>query len=113
LRVWDTLRRAPAAELADVYLRTPQHDIFGYGEIFKRSQYPSFSTILLSPILTSRRRQLVEFIRRVQWSEAIENAKDIGTVHRAVLLLAFRSAHLVKHAALKARLARRDKNAQL
>jgi len=111
LRVWDTLRRAPAEELADVYLRTPQHDIFGYGEVFKRSQYPSLSTILLSPILTSRRRQLVEFIRRVQWTEAIENAKDIGTVHRAVLLLAFQAAHLVKRAALKARLVKRSKNA--
>lgn len=113
LHVWDTLRRAPLEGLVDVYLRTPQHDIFGYGEIFKRSQYPSFSTILLSPILSSRRRQLIEFIRRVQWSEAIENAKDIGMVHRAVLLLAFRSAHLVKRAALKARLAKRSKNAQL
>jgi hypothetical protein len=111
LHAWDTLRRAPVEGLVDVYLRTPQHDIFGYGEIFKRSQYPSFSTILLSLILTSRRRQLVEFIRRVQWSEAIENAKGIGMVHRAVLLLAFRSAHLVKRAALKARLAKRSKNA--
>lgn len=113
LHVWDTLRRAPVEGLVDVYLRTPQHDIFGYGEIFKRNQYPSLSSILLSPILASRRRQLVEFIRRVQWSEAIKNAKDIGMIHRAVLLLAFRSAHLVKRAALKARLAKRSKNAQL
>ncbi len=113
LQVWDTLRRAPVEGLVDVYLRTPQHDIFGYGEIFKRSQYPSISTILLSPILTSRRRQLVEFIRRVQWSEAIENAKDIGTAHRTVLLMAFRAAHLVKRTALKAKLAKRSKNAEL
>ncbi len=110
LHAWDTLRRAPVEGLVEAYLRTPQHDIFGYGEIFKRNQYPTLSTILLSPILASRRRQLVEFIRRVQWSEAIENAKDIGLLHRNVLLLAFRGAHLVKRATLKARLAKRSRN---
>lgn len=113
LLVWDRLRRTPDEKLVDVFLRTPQHDIFGYGEIFKRSQYPSLSTIFLSSILASRRRQLVEFIRRVQWSEAIENAKDIGPLHRSVLLLAFRAANLVKRAGLKKKLARRSKNAQL
>lgn len=113
LHIWDTLRRAPDEGLVDVYLRTPQHDIFCYGEIFKRSQYPSLSTIFLTPILASRRHQLIEFIRRVQWSEAIENATDIGPIHRSVLLLAFRAAHLVKRAGLKAKFSRRTKNAQL
>ena len=113
LHVWDTLRRTPDEGLVDVYLRTPQHDIFGYGEIFKRSHYPSLSTIFLSPVLASRRRQLIVFIRRVQWSEAIENAKDIGLLHRGVLLLAFRTAHLVKRTSLKVKLTKRSKKAQL
>ena len=111
LHVWDTLRRAPDEGLVDAYLRTPQHDIFGYGEIFKRSQYPSLSTIFLSPILAARRQQVIEFIRRVQWSEAIANAKDIGSLHRSVLLLAFRAANLVKRAGLKMKHAKRSKNA--
>jgi len=113
LNVWDRLHRAPGEELVDVYLHTPQHDIFGYGGIFKRSQYPSLSTIFLSPILATRRRQLIEYIRRVQWSEAIANAKDIGPFHRRVLHLAFRTANLVKYAGLKAKFAKRSKNAQL
>ncbi|MNJ65555.1 hypothetical protein D3C77_615720 [compost metagenome] len=113
LHVWDMLRRAPDEGLVDVFLRTSQNDIFGYGEIFKRSQYPSLSTIVLSPILASRRRQLIEFVRRVQWSEAIESAKDIGPVHRRVLLLAFRAAHLFKRASLKVKLVKRSKNKQM
>jgi predicted HAD superfamily hydrolase len=113
LQVWDTLRRAPVEELVDVYLRTPQYDLFGYGEIFKRNQYPSLSTILLSPILPARRRQLIEFIRRVQWVEAIENAKNIGRFHRTVLLIAFRAAHFVKRAVLKVKLAKQSKNSKL
>jgi predicted HAD superfamily hydrolase len=111
LHVWDTLRKAPIEGLVDTYLRTPQQDIFGYGETFYRSQYPSLATILLSPILTSKRRQLIDFIRRVQWAEAIKYAKGIGVLHRTVLLLTFRAAHMVKHAALKLRLVQRRKNA--
>jgi hypothetical protein len=113
LQVWDKLRSAPDEGLVETYLRTPQHDMFGYGEIFIRSQYPSLNTILLSPFLGARRRQLFDFIRRVQWSEAIENAKDIAPLHRKLLILTFRTAHLVKRAVLKIRLAKRSKNAQL
>lgn len=108
LNAWNALCRMPEQGLVDVYLRTPQHDMFGYGEIFKRSQYPSLSTIFLSPILVSRRRHLIDFIRRVQWSEAIANAKDIGPIHRCVLVLAFRSANLVKRAALRVRRLKRS-----
>lgn len=108
LHAWDNLRREPDEGLVDVYLRTPQQDMFGYGDIFKRSQYPSLITILLSPISASRRRRLIEFIRRVQWSEAIDKAKDLGPLHRTVLLLAFRAANLVKREKLKARLAKRS-----
>lgn len=111
LRVWDMLCKAPPEELLDVYLRTPQRDIFGSGDRFERKQYPSFGTIRLSPILAWRRRQLVEFTRRVRGAEAIDNSEDIGSVHRSVLLLVLRAAHLVKRAALKARIAKRRGNA--
>ncbi len=110
MQVWNTLRRTPGEELVEVYLRTPQQDVFGYGEIFKRSQYPSLSTIFLASILGARRHELIEYIRRVQWSEAIANAKDIGLFHRSVLLLVFRAANLFKVAGLKMKLTKRNKN---
>jgi hypothetical protein len=98
LHVWDKLRRTPEQGLVEAYLRTPQQDIFGYGEIFSRNQYPSVSTIFLSPILTTRRRGLFEFIRRVQWWEAIERAEDITPIHRILLLMTFRAAHSLRQA---------------
>lgn len=109
LHVWDKLCRTPDERLVEVYLRTPQQDIFGYGEIFNRNQYPSLNTIILSPILASRRRQLIDFIRRVQWSEAIKNAQDINPIHRALLFFLFRVANFVKRRTLKASLVRRSK----
>jgi predicted HAD superfamily hydrolase len=106
MQVWVKLRESPTEELVDVYLSTPQHDVFGYGEIFKRGKYPSLITILLSPIVAERRQQLIDFIRRVQWSEAIKNAKDINPLHRAALLTAFRAAHLIKRLVFKIKLAK-------
>ena len=111
--IWDSLRRTPAKGLVDAYLHTPQHDIFGYGETFRRNQYPSLSTIFLAPILFSRRRQLIEYIRRVQWSEAIENARDMGPIHRRVLLQTFRTANWLKRTGLKLKRSQRRKNAPL
>jgi hypothetical protein len=106
LRAWDTLRRTPDEFLVKLFFDTPQQDFFGYGEIFHRGRYPSLSTIFLSPFLPAKRTQLIEFIRRVQWTEAIANAKDIGMLHRSLLLLAFRAAHIVKRAVFSIRNAR-------
>lgn len=113
LHIWNTLRRAPDEGLVNAYLQTPQHDIFGYGEIFKKNQYPSLSTVFLAPISPSRRHQLIEYVRRIQWPEAIENAKDIGPFHRRILLLTFRVAHLAKRARLKAKLVKQSKSVRL
>ena len=113
LHIWDTLRRVPVEGLVNSYLRTPQQDLFGYGEIFKRSEYPSLSTILLSPILSPRRRMLIEFIRRVQWSEAIQHAKDISPLHRALLVMTFRVAHFFKRTVFKVRIITMRKKAKL
>jgi FMN phosphatase YigB (HAD superfamily) len=103
MHVWNTLRLAPDGCLVEVFLNTPQHDVFGYGEIFKRNQYPSLSTILLSPISPCRRRQLIEFVRRVQWSEAIKHAQNIGFFHRNALLFVFRTANFIKRTVLKSK----------
>lgn len=94
--VWDKLRRTPSEGLVEAFLQTPHQDLFGYGEIFKRYQYPSLSTIFLSLIIPSKRRQLIEFIRRVQWTEAIKLTKELGFLNRFFLILIFRFAHILK-----------------
>lgn len=97
LHAWKSLQRMPSEELVNIYLHTPQHDLFGYGEIFKRNRYPSLTTIVLSPFVASKRKSLTSFVRRVQWSEAIKNSKDIGPIHRFLLLRVFQAASIIKH----------------
>lgn len=110
MQIWEYLRIAPASELAEVFMQTPQHDVFGFGDIFQRNQLPSVSTILLAPIIKSKRRQLIEFVRRVQWSAAIDQAQGVGRFHRGILQLTFRFANFIKRSRMKSQMARRNEN---
>ena len=96
LLIWKKLNSATDQSLMDMYLQTPQQDLFGFGEVFKRNNYPSLSTIFLSPILATRRRRLIDYLRRVQWVEAVENARDIGLFHRSILLTIYRIANMAR-----------------
>lgn len=96
MHIWERLRSAPGKDLAETFMQTPQHDVFGFGDIFRRDQVPSLSTILLSPVSQARRQTLLAFIRRVQWSAAIHHAQGIGYFHRKALLLTFKMANMAK-----------------
>jgi hypothetical protein len=110
LHIWETLRRAPGRDLAELFMQTPQHDVFGFGDLFQRNQVPSVSTILLAPIFKLRRRRLIEFVRRVQWSAAIDHVQGVGRFHRGMLVLTFRLANLVKRTRMKVQMGRRNAN---
>jgi FMN phosphatase YigB (HAD superfamily) len=111
LKVWETLRHSPGKSLASVFMQSPQHDVFGFNELFARSQVPPIITILLAPINSSKRRELIAFIRRVQWSAAIENLQNIGRFHRISLLITFRIANQIKLLRMKLRHSRSRSNA--
>jgi hypothetical protein len=107
LSLWDTLRQAPGVRLVDLYLRTPHNDIFGYGDTFKKNHFPTLATIFLSPFLRTKRHELIQFVRRVQWTQAIAQANELGRFHRSMLLTIFRFAHFIKRMSLKLKQAKR------
>ncbi|WP_197538735.1 hydrolase [Azoarcus sp. KH32C] len=96
LRVWAGLRSGPGSTLAETFLNTPQHDIFGFGQIFSRNQVPALGAIYAAPFVKSRRREVIDFVRRVQWSAAIEHMQGIGPFHRWSLVQVFRVANRIK-----------------
>lgn len=103
LHIWNTLRCEPDKDFVEIFLQTPQHDVFGFGDLFnKESQLPSLSTILLGPFIKSRRRRLIEYVRRVQWSAAIEHVQGVGWFHRVMLILTFRLANWIKRTRMNA-----------
>lgn len=103
MKVWEGFRRSPPNILAEVFMQTPQHDAFGFGEVFSRNNFPSLTTIFLSPFNKKRRREIFSFVRRVQWTAAVESAKELGWFHRKTLSLVFFLANHLKILRMKMR----------
>lgn len=103
LSVWKKLSISPNADLAKLFIETPQHDVFGFGEIFQKNRAPSLSTILLSPFAKNSRREVIDYIRRVQWTSAVKQLQDIGPIHRSLLVGLFMTANAIKRYRMKSR----------
>ncbi|VVQ16125.1 hydrolase [Pseudomonas fluorescens] len=103
LAVWRKLSTNPDADLAKIFIETPQHDIFGFGDIFQKNRVPSLFSVFLSPFLKAPRREVIHYIRRVQWTSAVKQLKDIGFIHRSVLVMLFTAANAYKRYRMKAR----------
>jgi len=103
LAVWRKLSTNPDADLAKTFIDTPQHDVFGFGDIFQKNRVPSLSSIFLSPFLKAPRREVIDYIRRVQWTSAVKQLQDIGFLHRSVLVMLFIAANAYRRYRLKSR----------
>jgi len=96
VHVWKKLSVNPDADLAKIFIHTPQHDVFGFGDIFQKNQAPALSTIFLSPFNSTSRRQVMDYIRRVQWTSGVKHLNGVGSIHRFVLVALFTVANKVK-----------------
>lgn len=93
LQVWAGLHRAPNQDLLQAFMQAPQQDFFGFGDVFHRNQVPSLGTLALAPVVPARRRELTDFVRRVQWPAAVAGYRELGWVHRSALTTVFHLAN--------------------
>jgi FMN phosphatase YigB (HAD superfamily) len=93
---WMRLAQVPPDAMVDAFLHAPQHDVFGFGELYHRHQAPSLKTIVAGVLRRAERREVIQFIQRVQWVSAVRRIRGIGRFHRGVLTLLFVAAHAVK-----------------
>ena len=100
-RVWEVLCVAPSPQLARLFLETPQHDVFGFGDFYSRNQAPSMATIFAAPFRRSARSEVLEFVRRVQWTSGVRHLRGVGPLHRQTLVVLFTMANLVKRYRMK------------
>lgn len=103
LAVWRKLSTNPDADLAKIFIETPQHDVFGFGDVFQKNRVPSLLSVFLSPFLKGPRREVIDYIRRVQWTSAVKQLKDIGFIHRSALVMLFTAANAYKRYRMKSR----------
>lgn len=102
-QVWRVLCESPSPQLAQLFLETPQHDVFGFGDFYRRNQAPSIATIFTAPFRRGARREVLEFVRRVQWTSGVSHIRGVGPVHRKTLVALFAVANLAKRYRMKAK----------
>jgi FMN phosphatase YigB (HAD superfamily) len=102
LKVWSQISNNPPSQLIDAYYAAPQHDLFGFGGDFHRDAVPSLATILMGVFNRRKRREVVFYVRRTQWTAAVHGLK-IGRLHKVALLGVFYAAKLYKRIVLMRR----------
>ncbi|KPA99885.1 hypothetical protein SU32_16785 [Ahrensia marina] len=95
LKVWQHICNTPPSELVEAYYSCLQHDPFGFGGFFDRGAVPSLNTIVWGIISRRKRREVIHYVRRTQWSAALEGL-PIGPIHKAALTTVFRIAKVYK-----------------
>nr|WP_145550998.1 HAD hydrolase-like protein [Variovorax boronicumulans] len=98
LRVWAHLHGKPDRELLRAFMQAPQQDLFGFGDVFRRDRVPALRTLMLAPLIKARRRELADFVRRVQWPAAVAGFDELGWWHRQALTAIFMSANQLRRA---------------
>lgn len=101
-KVWAQICDNPPSELIKAYYDAPQCDLFGFGGGFDRKAVPSLGTIFLGVFKPSKRREVIVYLRRAQWTAAIRTLQ-INPVHKAILLTLHKLARLYKHLVLMRR----------
>nr|VFK39508.1 MAG: hypothetical protein BECKSD772F_GA0070984_104114 [Candidatus Kentron sp. SD]VFK44546.1 MAG: hypothetical protein BECKSD772E_GA0070983_103914 [Candidatus Kentron sp. SD] len=95
LSIWEKIISRPIEQLIKAYHATPQHDVFGTGNYIERGQAPSITHILTAVINNRRRHEVIQYIRRTQWTEALHGL-NIGRFHKFILIGIFFLAHQYK-----------------
>src|SRR5690606_35890449 len=95
MHVWRALIQRPPEQLVQIYASAPQHDVFGTGGMFERARVPRLGTMLMAIIDGRRRRDVIHYIRRTQWTPGIEGL-GLGPIDRLALRSAYWLAHKYK-----------------
>lgn len=101
IHIWKKISENPGIELAKIFIETPQHDVFGFGDIFQKNKAPKISTIFYSLVNKSARRQVLDYIRRVQWTSGIKQIDGISFIHKSILIGLFKLANVIKRYRMK------------
>ncbi|MAM88643.1 MAG: hypothetical protein CME36_15170 [unclassified Hahellaceae] len=103
MAVWGNLASSPSNDLVRAFLSMPQQDGLGYGANFDRQNVPSASTILKSAYHKRSRFEVLQYVKRVQWTESVKQVQGIDPFHKYLLLNVFRSANLYRRLRLRLR----------
>ena len=103
LSIWHSLLHQTPQELADAYSGLSHNELFGVGGFIDKSTVPSIATVLLSPLMRSRRHDLVSFVRLTQWPSVVKKRRDLSLPHRAILVIVLVAGRIAKRSLARLR----------
>ncbi|SAK51686.1 hypothetical protein AWB77_01330 [Caballeronia fortuita] len=92
LKIWASALENPLDEFVAAYSALNQNDVFGAGQFVDKSVVPGIGKLFRSLVSAQARREVIMYIRQNQWTAGIQGRRDLGVVHRTVLVLVMRLA---------------------
>jgi len=94
--IWNKLVTRPIDDLVDSYASLNHNEVFGFGDFFNKQKVPTIWKLCRSLILRNERREVILYLRQVQWVSEIWARKDLGFVHKSFLSFFVKFALLYK-----------------
>ncbi|MCB1894126.1 MAG: HAD family hydrolase [Rhodocyclaceae bacterium] len=94
--IWDALISRSPQELSEAYAALSHNEIFGVGHFVDKRAVPSISTLIRGVVDRRSRYEVIQYIKQTQWEAGLWKRRDLGLIHRAMLMLALLGGRLYK-----------------
>lgn len=114
--IWHEMVTKTHQDLAQAYASLSHNEVFGMGGFVDKRAVPSLWQLFHGAFSRRVRQEVILYIRQTQWVAGIWGRKDLGLIHRMLLmgmLLLGRGYKNLRYFGAKVRLIMRSKNAQL
>ncbi|NEX23376.1 hypothetical protein G3480_24300 [Thiorhodococcus mannitoliphagus] len=95
---WGGLITKPKRQISEAYAKLNHNDVFGVGLFVDKRQVPSPIKILRGLISSRDRREVILYIKQTQWTSGLWHRRDLGLVHRAILVAILSTGRAYKRA---------------
>lgn len=95
--LWSELIERPDRQISEAYAALKHNDIFGVGCFVDKRIVPSPWRMIRGLFSAADRREVILYIKQTQWSPGLWQRRDLGAVHRLMLIAALSLGRLYKH----------------
>ena len=85
-KIWHELVTKPSQNLSQAYASLSHNEVFGVGEFVDKSAVPTPSQLFHGVFSKKIRQDIILYLRQNQWVAGISNRKDLGLIHRTLLI---------------------------
>ncbi len=95
--LWSELIERPDRQISEAYAALKHNDVFGVGCFVDKRVVPTPWRMIRGLFSPTDRREVILYIKQTQWSSGLWQRRDLGTLHRLMLIAALNLGRLYKH----------------